>query len=70
VKWIPAALSPGRGVKRPGPETDYSPPSGAEVNAWSYTSTSPYVFRSWYLSTEYVFMAQYLVKLRESFTFT
>jgi hypothetical protein len=28
------------GVKRPGRETDYSPPSTAEIkNAWSYTST-------------------------------
>jgi hypothetical protein len=32
-------------VKRPGREADHSPPSSAEVkNAWSYTSTSPYVF--------------------------
>jgi hypothetical protein len=30
------------GVKRPGRETDHSPPSSAEVkNAWSYTSTPP-----------------------------
>jgi len=29
-------------VKRPGRESDHSPPSGAEVNnAWSYTSTPP-----------------------------
>jgi hypothetical protein len=35
------ALSPG--VKRPGRETDHSPPSNAEVKRWSYTSTPPYV---------------------------
>jgi len=29
------------GVKRPGREDDHSPPSSAEVNAWSYTSTPP-----------------------------
>jgi hypothetical protein len=33
IRWMP-------GVKRPGRETDHSPPSSAEVkNAWSYTST-------------------------------
>jgi hypothetical protein len=36
------------GVKRPGRETDNSPPSSAEVkNAWSYTSTPQYVFMTW-----------------------
>jgi hypothetical protein len=30
------------GVKRPGREADYSPPSSAKVkNGWSYTSTPP-----------------------------
>jgi len=30
----------GRGIKQPGPEVDYLPPSIAEVkNEWSYTST-------------------------------
>jgi hypothetical protein len=29
------------GVKRPGREADHSPPSSAEVNEWSYTSTPP-----------------------------
>jgi hypothetical protein len=38
-----------RGVKRPGREADHSQPSSIEVNnAWSYTSTSPYVFMAWY----------------------
>jgi len=40
MQWVPGAVTPG--VKRPGRESDHSPPSGAEVtNAWSYTSTSP-----------------------------
>jgi hypothetical protein len=30
IECVPAAVSPG--VERPGPEADYSPPSGAEVN--------------------------------------
>jgi hypothetical protein len=33
------------GVKRQGPEADYSPPTSAEVKKmWIYTSTPPYVF--------------------------
>jgi hypothetical protein len=32
------------GVKRRGREADHSPPSSAEDNAWSYTSTSPIRF--------------------------
>jgi hypothetical protein len=33
------------GIKRPGREADYLPPSSAEVkSAWSYTSTPQYVF--------------------------
>jgi hypothetical protein len=41
ITTVPGVLS--AGVKRPGPKTD--PPSSAEVkNAWSYTSTPPYVF--------------------------
>jgi hypothetical protein len=47
-------------VKRAGREADHSPPSSVEVeNAWSYTSTPEYVFVAWYL-----------VKHRENFTFT
>jgi hypothetical protein len=38
------------GGKAAGCEGDHSPPSSAEVkNAWSYTSTSPYVFIAWCL---------------------
>jgi hypothetical protein len=48
------------GVKRPGRETDHSPPSSTEVrNAWRYTSTPQYVFMAWCL-----------VKHRDNFTFT
>jgi hypothetical protein len=47
------------GIKRPGRESDHSPPSRAKVkNAWSYNSTPPYVFMTWYLD-----------KHRNNFTF-
>jgi hypothetical protein len=43
IQWIP-------GVKRPGFEPDYSPPTSAEVKKmWIYTSTPPYVFMAWCL---------------------
>jgi hypothetical protein len=48
IQWVPGALS--LGVKRQEREADHSPPSSAEVkNAWSYTSTPPYVFMTWCL---------------------
>jgi hypothetical protein len=56
IQWVPGALS--LGVKRPGCEAEHSPPSSAEVNAWSYTSTPQYVFMAWCL-----------VKHRDNFTF-
>jgi hypothetical protein len=38
------------GVKRSARKADHSPQSSAEVkNAWSYTSTLPYVFMAWCL---------------------
>jgi hypothetical protein len=41
-------------------EADHSPPNNAEVkNTWSYTFTPSYVFMAWYL-----------IKYRDSFTFT
>jgi hypothetical protein len=41
IQWIPGPLSPG--VNRPG--RDHLLPSSAELkNAWSYTSTVPYIF--------------------------
>jgi hypothetical protein len=47
------------GVKWPGRESYHSPPSSAEVKEWgSYTSTPPYAFMAWYL-----------VKHRDNFTF-
>jgi hypothetical protein len=39
IQWVLGALS--LGVKRPGRESDHLPPSSAEVNEWSYTSTPP-----------------------------
>jgi len=48
------------GLNLPERETDHSPTSAAELkNAWSYTSTSPYVFMAWCL-----------VKHRGNFAFT
>jgi len=48
MEWVPGAIS--LRVKRPGRETDHSPPSSAEVNtAWNYTSTPQYVFMAWCL---------------------
>jgi hypothetical protein len=44
-QWVARTLSVV--VKRPGREADHSPPSTAEVNAWSYTSTLPYAFMAW-----------------------
>jgi hypothetical protein len=48
------------GIKRPGREAEHSSPSSAEVkNSWSYTTTPQYVFMAWFL-----------VKHRDNFTFT
>jgi hypothetical protein len=58
IQWVIGALF--LGVKWLGCEADNSPPSSAKVkNAWSYTSTSLYVFMVWHLS-----------KHRDDFTFT
>jgi hypothetical protein len=38
------------GIKRPGHETDHSPPASAEIKKmWIYTFTPPYAFKSWCL---------------------
>jgi hypothetical protein len=55
IQWVPGTLS--LGVKGPGREGDHSPPSSAEVNAWSYTSTPPICLHGVVLS-----WAQSLVK--------
>jgi hypothetical protein len=57
MQWVPEAIT--LGVKRPGREAGHSPPSSAEVNAWSYISIPQYVFMAWCL-----------VKHRDSFAFT
>jgi hypothetical protein len=45
-QWVPGAISSEE--KRLGREADHSPLSGAEIkNAWSCSSTPPYVFTSW-----------------------
>jgi hypothetical protein len=46
-------------VKRPGREADYASPSVVESNTWSFASTPPNFFMAWYL-----------VKHRDSITFT
>jgi hypothetical protein len=41
----PTSYPIGTGVKRPGLESDHSPPASAEVKkTWIYTSTPPYTF--------------------------
>jgi len=43
IKWVPEAIFVC--IKRPGHETDHSPPTSAKFkNARSSTSTHPYVF--------------------------
>jgi hypothetical protein len=43
IQWVPGVLS--LGVKRPGRESDHSPPANAEVKKmWIYTSNPPYAF--------------------------
>jgi hypothetical protein len=55
---FPMDMSPG--VKLQELEADHWPPSSVDVNnAFSYTSTPAYVFMAWYL-----------VKYRDNFTFT
>jgi hypothetical protein len=56
IQWIPGGAV-FLGIKQPGREADHSPPSIADVNAWSYISTFPHVFMAWCL-----------VKQRGSFT--
>jgi hypothetical protein len=57
IQGVPKVIS--LEVERPGSEADHSPPSCAEVkNVWIYTPTSQYVFMAWYL-----------VKHRVNFTF-
>jgi hypothetical protein len=58
IQWLQGALAPE--VKRLRRKGDHSSPSSVEVKkAWSYNSTPPYVFMAWYL-----------VKYRNNFTFT
>jgi hypothetical protein len=57
-------------VKRPWREADHSSLSSPEVkNAWSCTSAPQYVFIVWCLIKGCLFMAWYLVKHSENFTF-
>jgi hypothetical protein len=48
IQWVPGSLS--LGVTRSGREAGHSLPSSAKVkNAWSYTSSPPYIFMAWCL---------------------
>jgi hypothetical protein len=56
MDWRPVNRSPipskrsFPGIKRPKRETDHLPPTGTEAeNAWSYTSSPPYVHMTWNL---------------------
>jgi hypothetical protein len=50
IQWVSGVLLPG--IKRPGRETDHSPPASAEVKkTWIYTSTPPYVFMAYNVNT-------------------
>jgi hypothetical protein len=51
-------------------EADHTPPANVEAkNAWSYTSTHPYIFMTWCLIKGYVCMALHLVKHSDNLTF-
>jgi hypothetical protein len=51
TQWVPDTLS--SGVKRPESYGNHLPPSSNEVsNAWTFTSTPPYVFMAWHRDTE------------------
>jgi hypothetical protein len=64
IQWELGALS--LGVKLPVREVDLSPPS----SAWSYPPLLQYVFMVWcLLSNGYSFMAWFLVKHMDKFTF-
>jgi hypothetical protein len=53
-QWVRGVLIPR--VKRPGRETDHSPPPSAEAkNVCSYTSTPQYVFMAWCLIKQWMF---------------
>jgi hypothetical protein len=45
IQWVSGVLT--SGIKQLGHEANHSLPPIAEVNVWSYTSTSPYVFMEW-----------------------
>jgi hypothetical protein len=64
IQWVTWTLS--LGVKQAGCEADHSPPCSNKVkNVCSCTSTHPYIFIVWFLSTGYIFMAWYLVKPKD-----
>jgi hypothetical protein len=47
LSFLSVALFPG--IKQPNREAGHSHPSSVDVNAWSHTSTSPYILMVWCL---------------------
>jgi hypothetical protein len=47
IHWVPGTLSVA--VRRPERGADNSPPSSADKNEWSHTSTPQYIFKTWCL---------------------
>jgi hypothetical protein len=54
------------GLKRPGREADHSLPQSTDFYAWSYTSTPPYVLRTWH---DFTFMYVSISKYFELFNY-
>lgn len=46
MRWLLGLFS--QGLRRPGHEADYLPVSSAEIYAWTYDSSFPYVVTVWY----------------------
>jgi hypothetical protein len=67
IRRAPVVLS--SGLEQPGREADYSRPYKTEMNTWIYTPSTPYVFITWCLINHDIFIAWYLVKNRDYFTF-
>jgi hypothetical protein len=64
IQWVPRAFTPG--VRRSGREAELLSPSPAKVkNAWSHTSTPPYVLMAWHLVNDWDNFAFYLYLIKE-----
>jgi hypothetical protein len=64
--WVLGVLS--HMLKRPGRESDHSPPPSAEFkNTWTYTSSSTYVFMAWCLVKYRICFHGVIIKPRDNF---